>query len=263
MSELLGIVFLCIALGVLIYILTLLISHLYQIFEEPNVQKKMRKLRKPVQPWVTVLLYSQGKEEDEKASLKALLQSYYHNFDIVVVKDYSKNVKVALKKAYKNSQKGEVVISLQAGVIVPPSFIKRAVVLKGERQSFDLRVNEPVLSHSLSGIIQTLDTLFWRRGYRARVSNVNTIFALKKFHSLNIFSILLFVAIMVVGVAVNDSIVVWYSWLIATCYLFAVIWLREEKVKVKLQLSFSALSAIFLMPVASFVVRLSQFRTRN
>jgi len=263
MNELLGTIFLFIALGTLMYILALLFLHLYQIFEEPNIEKKMRKLRKQVQPWVTVLVYSRSDEDDIDASLKALLRSYYHNFDIVVIKDYSRDAKRALEKGYKNSQKGRLVISLRAGAIVPRSFIKRAVAMKGERQRFALRIHNPVSSYSLSGILRTLDAFFWQNSYKAQVSDTKNVVVPKRTQHFSMFSILIFIVIIAACVVISDSVILWYSWLIATSYLLAIIWLGEEKVTFKLQLSFSAFSALFLLPVASFVVRLSQFRTRN
>jgi len=263
MSELLTFVFLFAALTVLVYILILLFVHLYQIFEEPNIQRKIRKLRKPVQPWVTVLLYSHGDQDAIDASVKALLQSHYHNFDIVVVKDFSRDAKKALKKGYEKSQKGEVVITLQAGTIASRSLIKRAVVLKGQRLQFALRMNEPVFVNSFTGILQTLDDLFWQRASKAQVSDAKNISVCKTSKRFNFALLFIFVAIAVASVMVNDSIVLWYGWLIITGYLLAVIWLREEKVKIKLQLSFSAFSALFMLPVASIAMKLSQFRTRN
>jgi len=263
MSDLLTIMFLFVALIALIYILVLLFLHLYQIFEEPNVQRKIRKLRKPVQPWVTVLVYSQGDQADIDASVKALLRSYYHNFDIVVVKNFSKDVKKALQKGYEKSQKGEVVITLQAGTVASRSLIKRAVVLKGQRLQFTLRVNEPVFTNSFTGILQTLDDLFWQRVPKAQVSNAKNILVRKTSKRFNFVLFFIFAVIVTACVLVKDPIILWYGWLIVTSYLLAVIWLREEKVKIKLQLSFSAFSALFMLPVASVAMRLSQFRTRN
>jgi len=263
MTELLTMIFLFVALGVLVYIVILLFMHLYQIFEEPAIQAKMRKLWKPVQPWVTVLLYSRDNEGDIEASLKAIQRRHYHNFDIVVVKDFSRDAKSALLKGYNKSQKGEVVVTLRAGAIVSPSFIKRAVVMKGQRRQLTLRFNEPAFTNSFTEVLQTLDGLFWQRASKVQVSDAKNISVCKNTKRFNFAVFFIFAAIAAVDVMVNDPIVLWYGWLLITGYLLAVIWLREEKVKIKLQLSFSAFSALFMLPVASVAMRLSQFRTRN
>lgn len=262
MSELLGIGFLFLAVITLIGIIILIFVQLYQIMKEPIIQKRMRRLRKPVQPWVTVLLYSCNNEPLIEPSLKALLRSHYHNFDIVVIKDYSNNLTTALKKGYKKSLKGQVVLSLQAGTIVPASFIKRAVAMKSERKKITVCVNDRLYVHSLTAIIQALSSLVWQRDYQVKVSDSKHISAVKKPVQIDFFFALLLLAIIAVSLMVQQPIVIWYSWLIVTSYLFAIIWLKEDTVKTKIKLTFSAFSALFMLPVASVVMRFSQLYSR-
>jgi len=262
MSEMVAIIFLFIAAVTLIYIIALILLQLHQIIKEPVIQKRMRKLRKPVQPWVTVLLYSCNNEPLIEPSLKALLRSHYHNFDIVVIKDYSNNSTTALKKGYRKSLKGQVVLSLQAGTIVPASFIKRAVAIKGERKKITVCVKERFYMHSLTAVIQALSGLLWHRNYKVKVSDGKNISAVKKMIRLDFIFVVLLLAIIVISLMVQQPIIVWYSWLIVTSYLFATIWLKEEKVITKIKLSFSAFSALFLLPVASVVMSFSQLRSR-
>lgn len=263
MSELLEIIFLFFAVFALLAIMTLIFIHLYQILEEPNIQKRMRKLRKPVQPWVTVLLYSNNNESLVAPSLKALLHSYYHNFDIVVINDFSNNPIKALKKGYSKSLKGEVVVSLRAGTIVPASFIKRAVALKGERKRLTMRVSEQLYVHSLTAILKSLSSLIWQRNYKVKVSDNKNIVAIKKPVRLDFLFGLALVVIIVISLVIHEPVIVWYSWIIVTGYLFAAIWLKEEKVRTKIKLTFSAFSALFMLPVASVVMSFSQRRSRN
>lgn len=263
MSELLGTIFLSISLLSLLTIIVLIFIHLYQIFEEPSVQKKMRKLRKPMQPWVTVLLYSRNNEAQTRNSLKALLRSQYHNFDIVIVDDHSGNTAEALRKGYRKSQRGKVVISLQAGVIVPPLFIKRAVVLKGERRQISLRIARPLLTNSLAQIINSLNNSLWQSANKVRVSGAKNILSPYTTLRVDFFITVLFIGIVSLSLVTNELTIIWYSWLIFTSFLLATIWLNEEKVPTKIQLSFSAISALFLLSVARPAVWLSQFSSRN
>lgn len=263
MSELLVNIFLFIALLTLIAVIVLIFTHLNQIFEEPNIQKRMRKLRKPVQPWVTVLLYARHNESGVRSSVKALLRSHYHNFDIVVVNDYSEDVKKALKIGYRKSEKGKVVVSIQAGAIVPPSFIKRAVAIKNGRKRVTMRLSTPALMNSLTNIFQSINSLLWQRAYKAHISDPDTILLTKNTPYYDFLFTLFFIGIVSLSLIIEEPIILWYSWLIITGYLLAIIWLKEDGVRTKLQLSFSALSALFFLPVGIVAVSLSQLYSRN
>ncbi|MDB5162450.1 MAG: hypothetical protein JWO54_235 [Candidatus Saccharibacteria bacterium] len=291
MSELLVIIFLLLAAVVLVGVIILASMHVYCIFQEVDIQTRMRQLRKPTQPWVTVLVYARNNEATIEASLKSLLRSHYHRFDIVVVDDgfadgtadrvraiINKGSKVsmaylrrrvhrssreALIAGYKKSKKGEVVISLQAGIIVSPSFIKRAVVLKGQRPQRIVRVGEQLSKNSLLNIIDALNSLAWHYSYKAQVGDAKLIGSLKKSHHFDWASVFILFAIIFFSLLFNEMVIIWYSWLLVFGYLLAVIWLNEEKIVMKLQLTFSAISALFLLPVASLLTRISQLRSRN
>jgi len=263
MTEQITIIFLFIALFILIGIVILICRYAYQIVNEPKIQKRIRRLRKPVQPWVTVLIYSQPTDTDSQASVKALLKSYYHNFDIVIVKDSSRNAAKALKKGYQKSQKGTVVISLQAGTIVSPWFLKRAVALKGERKKLHLRISETASVKSFAEIILSLESMFWHRAYNVQISDAKNITPVRKKIHIEWVMLFIFISVIVTSFTSQEPSIIWYSWLLVTGYLFAIIWLSGEKEKTKFQLSFSAISALFLLPVASIIMRFSQLHSRN
>jgi|GEM_PF-2696319 len=263
MSEVITTLFLFTALLTLFAIVIFIFLHLYEIFEEPNIQARMRKLRKPVQPWVTVLLYSHNDEKDIEPSVKALLRSNYHNFDIVVIHDSSHDNKQALKKGYSKSQKGKIVITLQAGVIVPPSFIKRAVATKGVYLRSVLSVDVPIQVNSLTNIIKSLNSIFGQQTQKVQVGDASNIVGIKKRVSLEFLIVLFFTGITALSIVTHEPIAIWYGWLIYTAYMFSLVWLGTEKVNVKIKLSFSAFSAFFVLPVAYLPLLLSQFRTRN
>lgn len=291
MSDIGEAILLCAILGVLVIILVMVCLHLYQIFEEPGIQKRMRQLRKPVQPWVTVLLFTRNNDATVEASLKALVHSRYHQYDIVVVDDGSSDqtrtqlqefIKnhpkitinhlrrrmrtssdAALKAGYRKSKKGEVVISLKAGTIVPASFLKRAVAVKQQQTHCTMRVREPIAIDSFSSIVKTLRNLVWHHSRKVEVSDAKNITVLKDSVHVDFLGIIILGALIVASLLAHEVIIYWYSWLIVTSYVAAVIWLHEEKVRTKLSLSFSALSALFLLPVASIVMAFSQFHSRN
>ena len=251
------------ALLTLLAVIVLIFMHLFQIFEEPNIQKRMRKLRKPVQPWVTVLLYARNNEAGVRSSVKALLRSHYHNFDIVIVNDYSGDTKKALKMGYRKSEKGEVVMSLEAGDIVTPSFIKRSVAIKAKRKQVTMRISKPTPMNSLIEIFQSLNNLLWQRACKVRISDADTILLPKTALHYDFLITLLFIGIVSLSLIIKEPIILWHSWLIVTSYLLAIIWLKEDRVRTKLQLSFSAFSALFFLPVSIVAVFLSQLYSRN
>lgn len=291
MSEMLMTVFLCLAIAMLVFIMVLICINLYEIFEEPIIQRRMRQLRKSSQPWVTVLVYARDNEATIEASLNALVKSSYYNYDIVVVNDRSKDktlqqtqefidshsqfpisvitrhkvatAKSALLAGYKKSRKGEVVISLRAGTNVPKECIKRAVATKADKESAILRIQDSPSTTSISGIVQSLNNLLWLHSHTILVTDPKHIAPVKLEVSLELTSILVLVGIIIVSILTNEAIIIFYSWLIITSYLFAGIWLNSEGLMTKVKLSFSALSALFLLPVSSLIQGVSQFRTRN
>jgi hypothetical protein len=263
MTEQISVIFLFITLFILIGIIILICRYAYQIVNEPKIQKRMRRLRKPVQPWVTVLIHSQANDTDVEGSVKSLLKSYYHNFDIVIVKDSSRDAVKALNKGYQKSQKGEVVLSLRAGTIVSPWFLKRTVALKGERKKLQLRIPETASIKSFAEIILSLESIFWHKAYSVQVSDAKNIAPVKKRIHIEWVMLFIFISVIVTSFALREPSIIWYSWLLVTGYLFAIIWLSDEKEKTKFQLSFSAISALFLLPVASIIMRFSQLHSRN
>jgi cellulose synthase/poly-beta-1,6-N-acetylglucosamine synthase-like glycosyltransferase len=290
-NDILNAIFLLFVLATLVAIIGLVCMHLYQIFEEPGLQKRMRQLRKPIQPWVTVLLYAHNDETTIEASLKSLLRSNYYCYDIVVVDDRSTDATAkrvqdfiashqkisisllrrrvkhtaqgALKAGYRKSKKGKIVVSLRAGTIVQSSFLKRAVATKQERPQIVLRVTEPIALESLSSIIQSLVNLVWHRSYKVQVSDVKNITFVNKPARVELIGPFVLAALIFTSIILKEGIVLWYSWLIVTGYVYAVIWLNEAKIRYKLRLTFSGLSALFLLPVASIVMALSQPHSRN
>ena len=287
----LGIIFLFLALAVLVFIIILIFIHLYQIFEEPAIQSKMRTLRKTKQPWVTVLLYARNSEATVIESLKAVLKSRYYNYDIVIIDDRSedrtsqlvkdfaaahsaaritllkrrvkRSAAEALQAGYRKSKRGEVVVSIKAGVIISNSFLKRAVASKAKKEQLTLKVDSRISMNSLNEITQSLSAFFWQRSYKITVSDAKNIALSKNQIKYDFLGVIIFAFIILSSIFLQEMIIIWYCWLIITGYLCAVIWLHEESIVSKLRLTFSAISAFFLLPVASLVVSFSQLNSRK
>ena len=125
------------------------------ISRRQQLKALMRRLRRPRQPWVTVLLYADNNAASIEASLDSLRKSYYHHYDVVVINnastDHTKQVLksylqkhtrvafrifqkrkktaklTALREGYRLSQKGELVLVMNANSKVERDFIKAGV----------------------------------------------------------------------------------------------------------------------------------------
>lgn len=290
MSEILMTIFLVLVTAMLVLVMVLIIMNLYEIFEEPAIQKRMRALRVTSQPWVTVLLYARDNETTIQDSLASIIRTNYTRYDIVVVNDRSKDhtamrvkdfikkhpkasivlvnrrkrdtAKVALEAGYKKSKHGEVVISLRCGVAMQPDFLKRAVATKAGNELVTFRINTPSKTTSLTDIIQAFHKFIWLQPRNVIVSDADNITPTKLEVRLDILTVVLFLIIICVSILTQETIIIWYSWVIVTSYLFAVIWLNNEGLITKMKLSFSAVSALFLLPISSLLQGISQFRSR-
>lgn len=157
-------------------------------------KKQMRKLRANKQPAVTVLIYVHSRSSDPPQVLAALSRMRYKQFDVVIVDDtfnsgttaewqeagrrYKNHVSIrvlrrrrrtsagaALLAGYKKSQRGDLVITLPADIMLDEGLIKRAVAtwqLTGQRAAMPVpgRIASPV------GLLETahmLDSLYSRQ----------------------------------------------------------------------------------------------------
>jgi len=291
MSETIDVVFIFLVLAMLVFVIILICFQLYQIFEEPGMQKDMKKLRPQAQPWVTVLLYARNDERTIEDSLRSIIKNQYTAFDVVVIDDRStdttllkvqnfikrhpaKHVAVikrrvkrscrqALAAGYRKSKRGKIVISIQAGTLFPSTFLKRAVVMKGSKTQLSLPVRPPIATNSLSEIITALGTVLWQQSYTVWVSDAKNMRMPARPIRYDVFAIGILLSLFLVSGLAQEATVLWYGWVLITGYLVAVIWLHEEKVATKLKLTFSAIPALFLLPVAGFIMNIPQFRYRN
>lgn len=161
-------------------------------------------------------------------------------------------------KGYRKSMKGAVVVTLQSGVVVEPSFLKRAVASIGNRKRFTIRHSEQLKVISLTDILYSLSSLVWQRNYKVAVSDAKNITAIKKIFNTDYLFVILLLTVLLASQIIGEPIIIWYSWLIVTGYLLATIWLNEVGIKTKLKLTFSALSAFFVLPVATVILKISQ-----
>lgn len=263
MIELVTYIFFSSSILMLLLVILLIFRQLYQISKEPAILKKMRRLRKPVQPWVTVIVYCQSKTSSVDATVASLLRNRYYYFDIVVVLDQSKDAKRAILKAYKKSNKGTIVITMLAGAIVPKSFIKRAVVTINDTTKANVRCTNPIVLNSFTDIIQSLCRQFLLSDYKIMVSDAKHSIPPTRTVRFDYVAVLLFLIVIPLSFYISEPVIILYGWLIITGYLLAVIWMDDQKLKIKFGLSYAALSAFFVVPVAKIVLYLSQLPSRN
>lgn len=256
-----------------------------------DVQSAMRKLRRPLQPQVTVLVYVKKSKEAVETTLRSLQKNRYSALDVVVVNERASKQQYkaparlnvaflqrraagskmdAYRAAYRKSRRGGVVVCLEAGVTVDPLFIKRAVVTaKGDQWRVGLE--EKQNSEGIAGVVASLSQLL--RNGRA-FANVYTRNALRHERKDPVsnkaawLSWLLWWESVLVWVILASFFLglplLWYVWLAFSGYLLALVWLKAGwSVPQKLTHSFAVPSALFLLPVTSLIEAGFQLRTRK
>lgn len=125
------------------------------IARRPRLQERMRKLHKPRQPAVTILIYTRNDEDTIGHCLQAVRQGSYRNYDVVVIDNVSSDgtrravrafmkrypnvtlrlyakrkpvsVGAALEQGYRRSQKGEIIMTLSGASFPSRDLLKAAV----------------------------------------------------------------------------------------------------------------------------------------
>ncbi len=119
-----------------------------------RVKKTINRLRRPSQPSVTILVYSDDQAELLESCIAHINRSQYHAVDIVVISSSVTRLGVqlsrglqaksryplrtyqmrkpaleseSLRRGYARSQKGSFAVSIRPDVLMPTQFIKRAV----------------------------------------------------------------------------------------------------------------------------------------
>lgn len=234
-----------------------------------QLRATMRRLRRPVQPWVTVIIYGKRDNAQYEASLRSVRRNRYHAYDIVTVGPRAKTYQTA----YRKSQRGKLVIYLPAGCVVDRNFIKRAVALRTTQCEWRVAIELlPARVYGLLGILQELRDTVWARPMVVEAS-ISAALRYKKIpdsravYSQKVVSNTLHViAVLLIAIAVwyEGSDALWYIWVIVTIYLLILIWLRYETTpSERWKLSFVVPSALFLLPVSSIIVAFFQLFTRK
>lgn len=277
------------------------------------------KLRKPRQPHITVLVYTKNSSATIAACLTSVWRSHYRNYDIVVIDNIStdttkqvianyrqKHSKLplyfyvkrkasdrlsALRQGYAKSQKGDIVLILDATATVLPSFLRQSAVRFVADPSLGaLRPNE--YQRDIAGLALLLGRLLqlsrnMTSKFAALLSimpvdngQVNTLyrksFFVKNNKTLRIFcrydgglvvslsvnnlrfslilpliAALFMTYFMYVAATLQSSSLLAFSWLIVAVWLLVAIWSDEAASRV----SKAVLS--FCMPAVYFLVYLS------
>lgn len=234
-----------------------------------RVRAAMRRLRRPVQPWVTVIIYGKKDEASYAATLRSLKRSHYYAYDIVTVGPRAR----FYQTAYRKSQRGKLVLCLPSGCVVDRNLIKRAVALHEGRREWQVAVEpQPIRAIGLTAMIRELGNMVWGRHIVVEAC-VAAALRHKEVPMMNSFTVQKTVPALIQIVAVGLSAAavwaegldaLWYIWLLVSVYLLALIWLQYETIATeRWKVSFLVPSALFLLPVSSIIVASLQLFARK
>lgn len=272
------------------------VIEMYRANGEKAQLAALRRLRKPIQPWVTVLIYSKNQSESLVRTVRQVCRSRYALFDVVAISDratddteariiayqasvthdrlrFLKRRKLgsmgdAYRAGYRKSRHGSIVICLQAGDTVDPLLLKRAVISTGTKQIWQVDLQQNDTQEGLFGIVQRIQRAVWNYSIKIQVCTSRALRHLRiKRRGLHLVgsSLVWVVALaLIVTVALINTLAFWYVWLLCTVYSLALVWLsaRESGVE-KRRDSLAIPSALFLVPVTHFVGVISQLSTRK
>jgi cellulose synthase/poly-beta-1,6-N-acetylglucosamine synthase-like glycosyltransferase len=235
-----------------------------EIDKDKLLTKRMRQLRKPVQPWVTILVVTNGNSAALENTLKSLKKSYYHNYDVRVVKR-------SVKHAYRQSKRGKIIICLDAGYAVDTYFIKRAVALKTNENGWWVPLGKAMdARRGILGVTQKLHAVFrLRSGERVRVVrssyfNRNPACFRKTYQETVPIVEASLLLLIIAGVVYGGAVGLLYGWVLFVVYVMALIAVNRDLPSIeRLKLSFSSLSALYFLPVASLTQGILQLYKRK
>lgn len=257
-----------------------------------KLQVAMRKLRRPSQPHVSILVYARKSTDAVEATLASLQRSRYGAFDAVVVSDvlnkqlYSTKTRLdvaflrrrvagskmdAYRAAYRKSRHGKIVLCLNAGDILDPLCIKRAVLASENHEQWRVAAEKEIKREGVSGAASSLRGLLQNSVVSVRVYRTQALRHAKNVSRANeILRTLVtigwemtLVSVLVISFALAP-LMLWYVWIVFSGYLLALIWLKGGwRISQKFAHSFAVPSALFLLPVTSFIEAAFQLGTRK
>lgn len=232
-----------------------------------DFSKTSRRLRAPMRPHITVLVW--GDEAAARVTEKSVRRSNYAHFDVVVrIRKRSENAHHAYNLAYKRSGRGEIIVCLRAGEVIDKYFLKRLVILREGRSRWWVEAIQPVASEGVFGLAAALQKALW--GSRVSIeANTKHSFLrnLKPGQRIRgqAFAVwALVVLACIVAVAAAGVVALWYSWLLFSIYLLAAVWIAGgASARGMLERSFAVPSALFFLPVTSFIAATLQLSARK
>ena len=232
-------------------------------------QKAMRRLKHAKKPWVTVLIYADGRDDALKTTLQSVRRSSYEHFDSIVVEATGVKKRAAYKAAYRNSKKGKVVVLLTAGERIDRSALKRAVATRHGRARWRVSVQSQQQGRpGIIGLVTQLQVLIWHPKVTVEACTPQALRAGNVRPTLGVREDMAVLASLALGFAVLLSayaggILVWYVWLVFSGYVIALILLQGGAFAHTGKLFASIPSALFLIPITAFFKEISQLSTRK
>lgn len=281
------------------------IVRMYQSARQVLIRKKVVAMRIMHQPAITVLVYCKNEVNAAILTVDAVLKSRYTYFDIVLIdvgsnaeqrkllRKYVQKLQLkgrqvellrrqkdtsmhcAFRAGYNKSKKGNIAITLQAGMIVSYDFIKRAVVMQNQRSVWSVpttnRSDESPLKVDLVALANDALRIFWHKSPRAEIFTARYLLKNDRLDAIKvnrmtlaIISLLFMGFAITFGIMQNDFIFLWYIWLLFNFYLLAMVWLdTTSKMVAKMRITFIAPMAFILLPIASSLQAFSQFAKRK
>lgn len=230
-------------------------------------ERALRRLTRSKQPHASVLVYGDKKGENTKRTMASVSRSRYYAYDTVIA--HSRMIPTrAYRAAYRRSQHGEVIVCLQAGEIIDPLFLKRAVLARKNKARWWVVVKDQSQQNGLVGITRTIQKALWGDIHSIEVCTAKALRhsepIVRRIKGIPFIVAGLLVVGVVLAVMYGGLMVLWYAWVIFTLYLLTVIWISETITrKERLRASFALPSAFFLFPVASLLEGVFQLAARK
>lgn len=256
---------------------------------QKEIQGAMRKVRRPLQPQVTVLVYAKDSTDAVETTLRSLQKNRYGAFDVVVVNERENTQQYkapnrldaaflrrrvagskmdAYRAAYRKSRRGSIVVCLDAGVRVDPQFTKRAAATSSSTGKWRVEYEGVYDGEGIRGVAAALSRVLWNRRSFVWAYTPSALRRERKDRTTVWVAWLLWWEVTLILVILASFIIgpvlLWYVWLVFSGYLLGLIWLKGGwSASQKLTHSFAVPSALFLLPVTSFIEASFQLGARK
>lgn len=255
------------------------------------LHRAMRRLRRPSQPQVTILLFEQGPIDDLKKSLRTIRQLQYHAYDVVIVSEHREKRQEMLsllrgsevllmrqrpgsrmhayQAAYKKSRRGEIVVYLTSGVTLPKNGLKRIVASGHSRLSWTTKLSvKKTVPEGLQGIVYSMRQIIAPRFETIPASTPKVLrtlrFSPRYRFDRSLLVVIMWAALIAFGFVWFGLTALWYGWLVTLFYVVSLVWLQGSlSFRAKLLHTLAAPTMLFTVPTTSLIEGIFQLSARK